>query len=215
MEAQRLAQEAGDEDELLRTRLAALWWAATRHYVTGEEDAMTWEEAEEGYRVTLAAAAHFEQRQDWGSFSETLDLHPEFAARLGRADEVIESFRRRLGAPALPSVEWSNALGMLTWAHRDLGQYDRAIDVVREALARVRPGDPRVYLGEPVARAVDAAYLTATRDVIEPTGAVGAGSCRARPGSMLVRAALAVVCRVRLMRLYEAENVAILHTNGP
>ena len=129
MEAQRLAQEAGDEDELLRTRLAALWWAATRHYVTGEEDAMTREEAEEGYRVTLAAAAHFEQRQDWGSFSETLDLHPEFATRLGRADEVIESFRRRLGAPTLPSVEWSNALGMLTWAHRDLGQYDRAIDV--------------------------------------------------------------------------------------
>jgi len=30
----------------------------------------------------------------------------------------------------------------------------------------------------------------AIRDVIEPTGTVGAGSCRARPGSMLVRAAV-------------------------
>ena len=166
-EAQRLAEEAGDEDELRYARVAALWWACLRHRVTGEDDVMTREEAEEGYRVTLAAAAHFEQRQDWRSFSETLDLHPLFATRLGRADEVIESVQRRLAVPTLPLEERGDALAMLAWTHLDLGRYDRVIDAVREALAQVRPGDPIAHLVHAVALAADAAFFRGRWSEIE------------------------------------------------
>ncbi|PZS01541.1 MAG: hypothetical protein DLM70_11745 [Chloroflexi bacterium] len=158
-EAQRLAAEAGDEDEIRFARLAALWWACLRHRLTGEVDMMAREEAEEGYRMTLAAAEHFGQQHDWRSFSETLDLHALFAGRVGRTDEVIESFRRRLAVPALPADEGLDALIGLTWAYLDLGQYDRVIDVIREALSQVRPGGPTAHLAGAASSAVDAAYL--------------------------------------------------------
>jgi hypothetical protein len=132
----RLAEEAGDEDELWRVRVADLFW---RPNWRSDMDA---DEAHQAMETAWSAASYFEARQDWDSFSRALDASIANAIVVGAHDRRIEAAQRRLAAPRLTWFERSDAIAMLAWAHSDLGDYDRCITTVQDALASLRPGDP-------------------------------------------------------------------------
>jgi hypothetical protein len=76
VEARRLAEAAGDEDECWRVRLAGIRLLIWRGNSTVQE-------ADEGRVEALAMAAHFEERSDWVSFSAALDGYIVLSFRVG------------------------------------------------------------------------------------------------------------------------------------
>jgi len=72
----------------------------------------------------------------------------------------LEASRRRLSIPELPAMERGDALNMMAQLYFHLGNYSRCDDIVREALAQLRPGEPVGYLAGAVALAMRALYLT-------------------------------------------------------
>jgi class 3 adenylate cyclase len=169
-EARQLAEAAGDEDELWRVRVADLFWLGWRGSVTPEE-------AQEGRSVGLGAAAYFEAREDWAALSEALDAYASLSTQVGAHQDALEASRRRLAVPELSAGERGDAVGMLARAHFNLGEYERCIATVREALAQIRPGESVVHLalGESrgqavvhlafgVSRAAQAAWYTGRWD---------------------------------------------------
>jgi class 3 adenylate cyclase len=150
-EALRLAEEAGDEDELWRVRLAPLH-AYTRLGTPAEREAE---------RDTCAAAvAHFERRGDWPALWEALDAYAAYLQVLGAYEEALAASRRCLEWPDLPAWARSESQSMLVKTHFYRCEFDACLSAVREALAQVRPGDPLGPLGEAVDFAIWAAYLS-------------------------------------------------------
>ena len=146
-EAMRLAEAAGDEDELWRVRVADVYWRLTwRSDVDPEEAHQTME-------TTWAAASYFEARQGWDSFSRALDAYMGQAQAIGAHDRAIEAAQRRLKAPELTWVERSDAIGNLASAHLAAGNYDRCVTIAQEALVDQRPGEPAAFLFYAVALA--------------------------------------------------------------
>jgi tetratricopeptide (TPR) repeat protein len=150
-EARRLAEAAGDADELWRVRVADLFWPDWR----GD---LTLEQAEVGRPVALAAAAHFEARGDWAAFSEALDAYSSLSARLGDHVTALEAAERRLTALELPAAERGDILTMIARAHFNLGDYERCIATIREALAQIGPGESVVHLSAGASLAACAAW---------------------------------------------------------
>jgi len=149
-EAHRLARESGDEDEIWRVRVADLFWW---------ERGIAPEDAEQSRAVGLAAAAYFEERENWVAFSEALDGYAALSLKIGAHRDAIHGVERRLRAPELPSLERGDIVGMLTRAHLQLGEYDRSIEVIRDALGRIRPGEPIAHLAYGTSMAAAAACL--------------------------------------------------------
>jgi hypothetical protein len=152
--AHRLAEESGDEDELWRVRIADLFWPSWRRLVEGIDPSP--EDAEDGARSALAAAAHFERRGDWAA----LDGYAAGAELAGKYDEMVEATRRRLAAPELSAIERGDALVVLVRGYQHLGAYQRTVSRVLEELAGVRPGDPTAHLAHAAIRAAQAAWLS-------------------------------------------------------
>ena len=143
-EAMRLAEEAGDETELWQVRVADLFWRPTwRSDIEREE-------AHQAMETAWIAASYFEAHQDWDSFSRALDAYSANASMVGAHDRRIAAAQRRLNAPRLTWFERADAIGMLAFAHLDVGDYDRCIAIVQDALAGLRPGDPAAHLGAAV-----------------------------------------------------------------
>jgi tetratricopeptide (TPR) repeat protein len=143
VEARRLAEAAGDEDELWHVRVADLFYPAWRG------DPVTTEAAAEADRALgLEAAAYFEARGDQEFQSVALDGSATFSLLTGAHREAIETFRRCLAIPALSAIERGTALSVIAMAHFHLGEYAQSIAVAREALGQLRPGDPIAFLAE-------------------------------------------------------------------
>jgi class 3 adenylate cyclase/tetratricopeptide (TPR) repeat protein len=138
-EARQLGEAAGDEDERWRIRVADLYWALPRGDIPREE-------VEAGRAVALAAVAHFEARADWPAFSEALDIYSWLSTILGAHADALEASQRRLAAPELPAAERGDAVNTVARAYFNLGDYDRCIAIVREALEQVRPGESVAHL---------------------------------------------------------------------
>jgi class 3 adenylate cyclase/tetratricopeptide (TPR) repeat protein len=145
-EARRLAEAAGDEDERWRVRLAGIRLLAWR-------ENSTMQEADEGRAVALATAAHFEERNDWVSFSAALNGYTVLSYRVGADHDALEASQRRLSISDLPLIERADALQLMAATVFNLGNYSRCIEVVREALAGLRPGEPVVHLNAAIALA--------------------------------------------------------------
>jgi class 3 adenylate cyclase len=141
-ESRRLAEVAADEDELWRIRVADLFYPYWRG------DPITPEAAEAGRALGLAAAAHFEAYGDPEFQSTALDGSSMFALMSGAHQEVIESSRLCLAIPALSTFERGNALCLIVMAYFHLGEYAQGIASAREAVAKLRPGDPVAFLAE-------------------------------------------------------------------
>ncbi len=146
-EAQRLAEVAGGEDERWRVGLAGI-----RLLVWGGNS--TVEEAEEGRVKALATAAYFEEQNDWVSFSETLNGYTVLSYRVGADHDALEASKRRLIASDLPLIVRADALQLMAAALYYIGNFSRCIEIVREALAELRPGEPVVHLDAAVAFAI-------------------------------------------------------------
>ena len=146
-EAQRLAEVAGDEDERWRVRLAGI-----RLLVWGGNS--TVEEAEERRVKALATAAYFEEQNDWVSFSEALNGYTVLSYRVGADHDALEASKRRLIVSDLPLIVRADALQLMAAALYYIGNFSRCIEIVREALAELRPGEPVVHLDAAIAFAI-------------------------------------------------------------
>lgn len=156
-EARGLAEEAG-EDERWRFRVVDGFWHQRRTYAAGENVSVSKNEMEENRAAALAAAAHFEERGEWDTFSAALDGYMANSEELGLWDDVIAGARRRLAVPQLPAMERGDALHMMARAAWEKGDYDGALRVAKEAIASIRPGDPITHLEMVLADGVVAAY---------------------------------------------------------
>jgi class 3 adenylate cyclase/tetratricopeptide (TPR) repeat protein len=149
-EALRLAEAAGDADELWRVRTAPLN-ALNR---PGPHDQRERESA-----IAAAAVAHFERRDDWPSLYMALDSYAAYAIMLGEYEQAIAASRRGLEWPNLPDWARTNALSMIITAHSYQGDFDACLAEAREALAQVRPGQPVGGLVQAVGIATFMAYV--------------------------------------------------------
>ncbi len=138
-EARRLAEAAGDENERWRAHVTELFWLGRRSTIISEE-------VREALAVGLGATAYFEAREDWPALSEALDGYAGLSMLVGAHHEALEPSERRLAVPDLSAGERGDAVGMLARVYFNLGEYDRCIATVSEALAQVRPGESVVHL---------------------------------------------------------------------
>jgi class 3 adenylate cyclase/tetratricopeptide (TPR) repeat protein len=160
-EARRLAEAAGDEDELWRLKVTDLYWPWWR-------GAITTEEVEDGRRIGQAAAAYFEERQEWDMFHAALDGYSSIAQTAGDHREVVAAASRRLTAPTGNRLDRGDAVSALVWGHLDSGEYDQSVEVMTRALTELRPEEPRVVLSNGVSFAVLAACLGGRWNDLEP-----------------------------------------------
>jgi hypothetical protein len=152
-EARKLAEDAGDEEELWHARVADLFWPFWKLEISPDE-------AAEGTVVGLAAADYFEARADWRSFSEALDGYCSTAFLTGDHRQVIAACERRLVAPELTPFERGDALHMMSDSYLNLGEYDRCIGIMREAVEHVRPGESAAPFGQGLSFAAFAAFVS-------------------------------------------------------
>jgi class 3 adenylate cyclase len=151
-EALGLAEQAADEDEVWRVRIAPLNLTINS---TGSHD--DWERDRD---LCAEAVAFFERRQDWPALSMALDEYAGYADKFGAYEEAREAEKRRLTWPQLPVWARGDAQSMVARSYFIQGDYDACIATVQDALGQVRPGDPLVPLANGVGFAAQAAYLS-------------------------------------------------------
>jgi class 3 adenylate cyclase len=149
-EALRLAEQAADEDELWRVRMAPL---------NGIIQEGSREELERDRDLFTAAAAYFEHRQDWPGLYVALDGLAGYMQRLGAFEEARTTSKRCLDWPDLPVWARGNVQFMLVFTYAVQGENDACIATAQSALAQLRPGDPLAPLADAVGLAAIAAYL--------------------------------------------------------
>ncbi|HZR39800.1 MAG TPA: adenylate/guanylate cyclase domain-containing protein [Ktedonobacteraceae bacterium] len=155
-EARRLAEEAGDEDELWHVRVADLF----NSFCVDDAPDQAADILSEKRKIGLAAAEYFERKGDWTSFSEALDGSASISKATGAYSDMLEISLRRLTAPDLPALERGDALQMVAKAYLYLGDYANCIATIEEALTHTRPGQPPTYLGSGVSCAIKAAFIS-------------------------------------------------------
>lgn len=136
-EARRLAEAAGDEDELWRVKTADLFWPWWRSSITPGE-------VGEGRQIGQEAVAYFEKREEWDMFHAALDGYSSIEQMVGDYREVVSAASRRIAAPAASALDRGDAVSMLVLGYFGSGEYDRSIEVMNQALADLRPEEPRV-----------------------------------------------------------------------
>jgi hypothetical protein len=151
-EALRLAEEAGDEDELWRVRIAP--FAADVRGGTRRG------QLERERAIAAAAVAHFERRDDWPSLYLALDSYASYAMRLGEYEQAIAASRRGLQWPSLPNWAQTNVLSMIVTTRSYQGAFESCLAVTRDALEQVRPGEPVGGLVQAVGVAALMAYVS-------------------------------------------------------
>src|SRR5581483_10580908 len=150
-EAQQLAEQAGDEDELWRIRVADLFITV----IMGQIVNLTSEKREALKQLGLDAAAYFEQKEDWTSFSEVLDGYSYFCQLIGDPTTFLEASKRRLAIADLPAREYGDALQMVARGYYHLNDCDNCIETVKQALKHLRPGQPVIHLASAISAAID------------------------------------------------------------
>jgi class 3 adenylate cyclase/tetratricopeptide (TPR) repeat protein len=159
-EAQRLAEQAGDEDELWRIRMVDLFFPKVITDLSVEEKG-------ERRRIGLAAAAYFERKGDWIACSEALDGYGAFSAKMGNFAEELSANQRRLTLPGLSALELGDAIHMMVNAYSNLGDYDRCIETIERALQDLRPGQPIMHLDAALSDVIRAAFNCGRWSVID------------------------------------------------
>ena len=159
-EAQRLAEAAGDEDELWRIRVTDLF----NHF---KYDELVTESIDAQKQTALKAAEHFKQTGDWSAFSEAYDGYASISMRIGDYKEALAASEQRLTAPELSALERGDAIKMIAKAYMLLGDYDNVITTIQDALIQIGPGQPLVHLGSGISYAINAAFLNGRWSVID------------------------------------------------
>lgn len=151
-EAQALAEESEDEDELWRVYVAGLF----KRHDYGDNPVHF---AEEQSKV-MEAIEYFHRKGDWTAFSEACDGYASLALQVGANQEALEMSRRRLQVSDLPALEMGDAIQMIARSYAYLGDYDKCIEIIQEAVKQIRPGQPLTHLFSGIAHAIFAAFVT-------------------------------------------------------
>lgn len=160
-EAQQLVEQAGDEAELWRFRVARLDRLISEALLRGN---ISETEQREGLETCQAAAAFFEQQQDWEALDQTLDKWAAFCLSSGAHADAMAVCQRRLAIPGITIRERGAAIETLAVTPLLLADYAQCITIVREALSALRPGEPVEYLAEALSTALWAAYFSGRWD---------------------------------------------------
>jgi class 3 adenylate cyclase len=160
-EAQRLAEAAGDEEELWRIRVVDLFWLYWR-------DGVPTEEITRGREVAHAAADYFEAHASWTALSEALDVYTSLSIALAEHADALEAAQRRLAIPDLPAAERGDAVSTVVRGYFNLGDYERCLAAARAALGQVRPGESALHLGLAVSLAATVAWYGGYWDELAP-----------------------------------------------
>lgn len=150
-EARRLAEAAGDEEELWRVRLVDLLWLYWRDNVSADEIAR-------GREASHAAAGYFEAHASWTALSEALDIYTSLSMALASHADALEAAQRRLAIPDLPAAERGDAVSTVVRGYFNIGDYERCVTAARTALEQVRPGESALHLGLAVSLAATVAW---------------------------------------------------------
>jgi hypothetical protein len=150
-EAQRLAEAAGDEEEVWRIRVVDLFWLYWRDDVSAEEIAR-------GREVSRAAADYFEAHARWTTLSKALDIDTSLSFALAEHADGLAAALRRLAIPDLPAAERGDAVSTVVRGYFNVGDYERCMAAARSALEQVRPGESALHLGLAVSLAATVAW---------------------------------------------------------
>lgn len=145
IEAQALAERAGDEDEIQRVRVASLclaWRLAVLPRVAEAEDVRG------GRTSVLAAVDHLATRGDWIAFQHALDAYSTCLLDVGKLTEALEIVQLRLRAPNIPPQEYGDIVAMLGRIYYAMGDYEHCIANICEAYALSRSDVP-LLIGMP------------------------------------------------------------------
>jgi class 3 adenylate cyclase len=159
-EARRLAEAAGDEEELWRIRVVDLFWLFWRDGVSTQEIA-------QGREVSRAAADYFEAHASWTALSEALDVYTALSMFLVQHADALAASQRRLAIPDLPAAERGDAVCTVVRGYFNLGDYERCLATARMALEEVRPGESALHLGLGVSLAATVAWYASHWDALE------------------------------------------------
>jgi hypothetical protein len=159
-EGMRLAEEAGDEREFWRLRSAALYMSSYDLDPLSVEEMRQSEKVREYKQLAMEAADYFERCRDWEAFSEILDAYSMLQFRSGENSEAIATLQRRLQLADLSFRERTDAISSLSAISLLSGDYDRCIDVMAEALADLRPGEPVEVFANTLNGPLWALYMT-------------------------------------------------------
>lgn len=160
-EARQLAEQAGDEAELWRFRVAQLDRLLSKAVLRGSIDEA---EQHEGLATCQAAAAFFEQQGDWQALDMTLGKWAAFCQSIGAHADALAVSQRRLAIPGITTRERGSAIQTLAVTHFLLADYAQCIAIVREAVAALRPGEPVEYLAPALSIGMWAVYVSGRWD---------------------------------------------------
>jgi class 3 adenylate cyclase len=152
-EAQTLAEAAGDEDEIRRIHVASFF----HRYHYSDEPILNLAEEQKN---ALAAIEYFQRKNDWVSYSEACDGYASLSLHAGAYQDALEMSLRRLSIPDLPALESGDAIQMIARIYSYLGDYDKCISTIHDALAQVHPGQPLSHFGAGISHAIVSAYMT-------------------------------------------------------
>ena len=164
-QAGELAEQAGDEAELWRYRVAAKSWLLQKSFARGTIDEA---EAQDALAVCKEAGAFFERVEDWRFLDETLDTWASFMGTIAAHSDALAISRRRLAAPGITTKERGDAVSTMVTTYFLLGDYGQCIATVREALASLHPGEPVEYFAMAVSLAMWAVYVPGCWDEASP-----------------------------------------------
>jgi class 3 adenylate cyclase len=188
-EALTLAEQAGDEDEIWRLRVALSFGLiinqpsdpleAQAHQetasllftnvfikpISGSAEAHT--HLETARNLVLQAIDYFEQRGDQVALSEALDALGGLDLFLGNRESIISTAMRRLSLPALPAEEYIDAINGAAYANLVLGQLQQVIDLGKTACSRARAELPLPYLSRTLSALAIAAFLAGQWEEID------------------------------------------------
>jgi hypothetical protein len=115
-----------------------------------------------------AAAAFFEQQEDWRFLDQTLGYWALFMGTIGMHTDALAICRRRLATPGITTYERGDATSALAATYFFLGDYEQCIATAHEALAALRPGEPIEYFSGAVSLATWATYVSGRWDEVSP-----------------------------------------------
>ncbi|HLY29817.1 MAG TPA: hypothetical protein VKQ36_02195, partial [Ktedonobacterales bacterium] len=158
-EGVELAEQAGDEYERWRLRVASI-------FLTGDLLALGVEEMRQNEKVralkqlSIEAADYFEQRQDWEALSELLDGYAGLQFRCGENSEAMATTLRRLQFTGLSFNERVDVVSSCIGGAFLSGDYDASIRMMAEALETLRPEEPLEVFATTLNAPMAALYLT-------------------------------------------------------
>jgi class 3 adenylate cyclase len=136
-----LAEQAGSEYEAWRLRTASVFAISDLRPLSFEKMRQH-QKVRDLKQLAIEAVSYFEQQQDWEALSEALDSYGFLQYRCGENSEALMTARRRLQLTGLSFNERTDVIGMFIQVSTLSSAYDAGIEMMRETIEALRPGEP-------------------------------------------------------------------------